>query len=293
MQMKQMKKIMLGAVALVALSLSAPASAADLAARPYVKAPPPPEPIYTWTGFYIGANVGWGWARNRYTGATDGTSGGVPFLEQTIQSVTGGTAQRDLNGILGGGQFGFNYEFVPHWVVGLEADADAADLTGSNTHCTFSVGVLRGCSHVDAKIDDFGTLRGRFGYAFDKVLLYGTGGFAWGHSKSTSQPFCNGPACPAVSAFPVVASPLSSSASFVGWAAGAGAEWRFLPNWSVRAEYLHLQFDNVGVDGGGSETIGGTPVVFTYHTSSNIGINVVRVGVNYNFGWGGPVVAKY
>src|ERR1019366_10544314 len=93
-------------------------------------------------------------------------------------------------------QFGFNYEFPPHWVAGLEADVDAADITGSNTNCSFLAGALRSCSHADSKTDALGTIRGRLGYAFDNVLLYGTGGFAWDHGTGTSVPFCSGPACP-------------------------------------------------------------------------------------------------
>jgi outer membrane immunogenic protein len=149
------------------------------------------------------------------------------------------------------------------------------------------------CAHADQKIDGFGTVRGRLGYAFDNVLLYGTGGYAWAHSKGTSAAFCFGVTCPATSLATVVASPLSTSQMINGWAAGAGAEWRFLPNWTFRAEYLHLGFDGVSTIGSGTETIGGTPVVFTFHSTSNIGIDIVRVGVNYNFGWGGPVVANY
>ncbi len=277
-----MKKILLGAVALIALGLSTPVSAADLAARPYTKAPPI-APIATWTGFYVGGNLGWGWARTDYTGTSDGTSAGVPFAQNTIGSITGGTARRDLDGFLGGGQFGFNYEFAPRWVAGLEIDASAADMRGSNTDCSFLAGALRGCSHVDAKIDGFGTIRGRFGYTFDNVLLYGTGGFAWAHSKAASTPFCFGAGCPGVSAALVVANTVTTSATIYGWTAGAGGEWRFLPNWSLRAEYLHLQFDNIGTNGGGTETIGATPVIYTFHTSSNTGVDLVRVGVNYLF----------
>jgi outer membrane immunogenic protein len=239
-----MKKILLGAVGLMALSLSAPATAADLAARPYVKAPPPPAPIYTWTGFYIGANLGGGWALNDYSGFSTGTSGGVPFPPTPFGSVsTGGIETRNLSGVLGGGQLGFNYEFAPHWVTGLEVDADAADINGSDINCSFTNGVRGTCAHADQKIDGFGTVRGRLGYAFDNVLLYGTGGYAWAHSKGTSAAFCFGVTCPATSLATVVASPLSTSQMINGWAAGAGAEWRFLPNWTFRAEYLHLGFD--------------------------------------------------
>ncbi len=279
-----MRKLLPTLFALTSLGLlSAPAAAADLGAHPYTKAPPRVAPFNTWTGFYVGVHLGGGWEHIDYSGTSNGTSGGAPFATTTIGSASGGTASRDLSGILGGGQFGFNYEFVPHWVIGVEADVSAADLHGSNTNCSFSSGVLTGCSHAESTVDALGTIRGRIGYAFDNVLLYGTGGFGWDHSKGTSQPFCSGAGCPGVSAFPVVAGVVSTSQTAYGWVAGAGAEWRLLPNWSARLEYLHMQFDNVATTGSGTETIGATPVVYTFATSANAGIDVVRVGVSYLF----------
>ncbi len=259
------------------------ANAADITPPMVTKAPPALAPIPTWTGFYIGANLGGGWSRVDYTGVSDGTSAGVPFAEETIGSPTGGTARRNLSGFLGGGQFGFNYEFAPRWVAGLEADIDGANINGSNVNCTFLAGVMRGCSQASSKTDALGTVRARLGYAFDNVLLYGTGGFAWSHGTSASTPFCFGAGCPGVSAATIIGGGVSTSGTATGWTAGGGAEWRFLPNWTVRLEYLHYQFDGVGTTGSGSETIGGTPVLFTFRTTSNTSIDAVRVGVSYLF----------
>jgi hypothetical protein len=94
------------------------------------------------------------------------------------------------------------------------------------------------------KIDDFGTVRGRFGYAFDNLLLYGTGGFAWANETVTDTETCNGIKCPTKSSVFAFNS-ASSSATPDGWAAGGGLEWRFLPNWTLRVEYLHLQFNGI------------------------------------------------
>lgn len=258
------------------------ANAADMVSPRVTKAPPV-APISSWTGFYFGANLGGGWAHDSYSGVTDGTSNGVPFAEQTIGSASGGAGSRDLSGVLGGGQIGFNYEFAPRWVGGVEADIDAANITGSNIDCSFSAGVVQGCSNANSKSDTLGTVRGRLGYAIDNVLLYGTGGFAWSHGSGTSAPLCFGAGCPGTSAAAIVASPVSFSGTSSGWAAGAGAEWRFLPNWSFRVEYLHLQFDGVATTGAGTETIGATPVAYTFRTTTNTGMDVIRVGLNWLF----------
>jgi hypothetical protein len=113
-----MKKFLLGAVGLVALGMAAPASAADLAARPYTKAPPPMiSPIYDWTGFYIGANGGWGESRNCW--------GIVPVAGAVIPDGCS-----DRSGGLIGGQIGYRWQ-ANQFVFGLEAQGDWADLHGS------------------------------------------------------------------------------------------------------------------------------------------------------------------
>lgn len=125
-------------------------------------------------------------------------------------------------------------------------------------------------------------MRGRLGYAVNNVLVYGTGGWAWGHGSNTTQITCIGPGCPAVSAVPATSpAPTSVDVNPSGWAAGGGVEWAFLPNWTVRAEYLHLQFDAVTEDRSKSAAFPG--LFITAHVSSNVGIDIARVGLNYQF----------
>jgi outer membrane immunogenic protein len=260
-----------------------PASAADLGMP--MKAPPiAPPPLYNWTGFYIGGNGGGAWTHDTFT--ITGSDGAV------------GSSSADGNGWFAGGQIGFNWQFATNWVIGVEADADWSDVKLSHSHCdTFAsgpfAGFTAGCSSSNARQDDFGTVRGRFGYAINNVLLYGTGGWAWSHSTANGMITCVGGGCPGTSLISgFLGSSASTTANPSGWVAGGGIEWGFAPNWTVRVEYLHLQFEGVGQDFAfTSATTGAT--VFA-HSQANSSEDTVRVGINYLFNWGAlPVVARY
>jgi outer membrane immunogenic protein len=264
---------------ILALAIAAPMGAADAADLPAKSPAPPPEPpplphYFNWTGFYVGGNFGGGWATSDFSGTTLFRSGGV-----TTPSTFSGSD--NLSGILGGGQIGFNYEFPSSIVLGLEADGDWANINGSTSTCSTSTGVTTGCAANNVKIEDFGTVRTRLGYAWSNVLLYGSGGWAWGGSKTTSTLTCVGAGCPATSAT-FTGGNSTSSVGASGWAAGAGLEWAFTRNWTVRFEYLHLQFDDVGQGFNSAGTVTGH---FTSATSStsNLEADIVRVGVNYLF----------
>ncbi len=256
----------------VVLSLTAGVNPAS-AQAPLVQSPPVPG--WNWTGFYIGANFGGGWSNSNWSNTLTGTLGGIQRNGSNSNSSNGG-------GIFGGGQVGYNYEFPNHLVAGIEADIDGAHITSAKSTCATVVTVV--CGTRDAKIADFGTVRGRLGYAFDNVLIFGTGGWAWTHSNDTTQVTCLGPECPGRSSLTPQSPTNSIGETASGWAAGAGVEWGFLPNWTLRAEYLHVQFNGVTED---RSLLGGTarPVFVTSHLSSNLGVNAVRVGVSYLFNW--------
>src|SRR5712675_490058 len=157
-----MKTFLLGAVGLVALGLAAPAPAADLAARPYTKAPGPMmAAIYDWSGFYIGANGGWGSSRKCWDQNTG--LGGTFLANEGCHDATGGVA---------GGQIGYRWQ-ASAWVFGLEAQGDWADLKGSST----SLVALAPFANR-SKIDAFGLFTGQIGYAINTVLFYVKGGAA-------------------------------------------------------------------------------------------------------------------
>jgi outer membrane immunogenic protein len=254
------------------------AMAADMA----VKAPPAVAPLalYNWTGWYVGVNGGWAWDNS--TGNLVSFSTAPPGIDFT-PAVTAGGTPRFLNanheGGFGGGQIGYNWQ-MGTWLVGVETDIQGADI-GKTSTIVFpgGGGIVPSVSTGRDHLDWFGTVRGRVGVAFNTVLLYGTGGFAYGgvHTNVTNI-FTPGTAGTFVG---------SSSDTRFGWVAGAGIEWGFAPNWSLKGEYLHI-------DLGSSNTTIFDPVNFpgafaTYRFHHEL--DTVRVGVNYRFG--GPLVARY
>ena len=216
---KKMKKFLLGTVALIALGATAPALAADLAARPYTKAPAyVPAPIYNWTGFYLGGHVGGafrGDSNNLLGGSRDGT-------------------------FMGGVQVGYDNQFAPNWVFGLEANYSFKD-TGSNF-------ANRG----------LGSVTGRLGYTWGPALLYVKGGYGWADTR-----FSNG---------------FAGDGGRDGYTVGGGLEYLFTQNWSGKIEYQYYDFGNVNYFG-----------VRDFRNDEH----TVKVGLNYRFNWGAPVVAKY
>src|SRR3954451_18238033 len=161
-----MKKILLGTIAVVSLAAAAPASAADLAARPYAKAPPPMiAAIYDWSGFYIGINGGGGWSQKCWDRTNDAGLILTPAFAEGCH---------DASGAVAGGQIGYRWQ-ASSWVFGLEAQGDWANLRGSNTSAPLALtpGVTN-----RSKIDALGLFTGQIGYAWNSVLWYVKGGAA-------------------------------------------------------------------------------------------------------------------
>jgi outer membrane immunogenic protein len=269
-----MKKFAIAAAALVVGTVSA--SAADLAAR-YTKAPAPIAAVYNWTGFYIGAHAGWGWNEgDTFTNflPSPAAFGAAPF----------GVNHRQ-NGGMAGGQIGFNYQ-VNNLVWGVEADISWVDWDRAYTVGPlnfFAGGAPIPGSFQSAATDMnwFGTVRGRLGFAVNNWMFYGTGGLAYAdvrHTVTTSFAATGGG----------VFTGTSDDTRF-GWTAGAGFEWGFVPNWSLKAEYLYY-------DLGDTTVTGLSPVFSPFFTTSTSFENkghIARVGINYRFGGAGAVVAKY
>jgi outer membrane immunogenic protein len=264
-----MKKALLGAVGLVMLGLSAPASAADLAARPYTKAPSPVAvPVYDWSGFYAGINGGWGSAHKCWD-ITEGSQGTIVFappVSMGCHDATGGTA---------GGQVGYRWQMTS-WVFGVEAQGNWAGFKGSNNNVVFPAFPLTDQSKVDA----FGLFTAQVGYAWNNVLLYLKGGAAVADDKymtfntPTGLPFDQ------------------SSETRWGGAVGVGLEYGFAPNWSVAFEYDHLFMGTHNQRGHGLGNFATAPLGgFTGSADVHQDVDLATVRVNYRFG--GPVVAKY
>lgn len=251
-------KLLLSGVALASVLFvfgSQSAGAADLPM--YTKARPVVAPVYDWTGFYLGGHVGWGWGHD--------DAGG--FLRDAQGPFPAGTAQPafpfDLNGVAGGGQVGFNYMVLPHIVFGIEADISAANINNSISKTSFF-----GTAVQDTKIDWLATARGRVGYAFNELLVYGTSGVAWGHgnvvnTQVTSPTQFSGP----------VGQSENWSTLRTGWTAGGGVEYGFARNWTTKLEYLYMDFG----------TTNHTWTNFNRVTVDHLTMNVVRLGLNYRF----------
>jgi outer membrane immunogenic protein len=262
-----MKRMLIGIAAVTSL-IATGALAADLPARTYTKAPVYVDPIYDWTGFYVGGNLGYSWGRSSDTSTLTNATTGAVLLTTSDRS--------DLNGIVGGGQIGYNWQ-MQNWLYGFEADIQGTGEKGTRNF-TFSPTFIGGTNllptliipfALSQKIDWFGTVRGRVGVlATPRVLLYVTGGLAYGEVDSNET---------------IVVTPFSQSNTKVGYTVGAGIEGVISGNWTAKLEYLYVDLGRVN----GSFTLG----TDTSSYSSRITDNVLRVGLNYKFG--GPVVAKY
>jgi outer membrane immunogenic protein len=251
-----MKRLLLSSVVLTAFAIG-PVAAADLGAR-YPAPPRGPvgyDPIFTWTGFYIGANGGWASADKCWT-----------FVGTTLAAA----APRDegchtADGGVFGGQVGYNWQ-AGNWVFGLEAQGDWADLTGSNVSLAFPAFTNR------TRVDALGLFTGRIGWAWNTTLLYAKGGGALARDRydyiTTTTGVLGG----------------TASETRVGWTVGAGLEYAFAPNWSLGVEYNYVGLDKE------RNTFGPLPNVVE---DIDQHIHMVTGRINYRFGYGGPVRANY
>lgn len=225
-----MKRFLAATLALSAILTAHGAAAADLSLAPLYKSPPAPQPQpYDWSGFYSGANGGGGWGHSWWNSNTTGMN---------------------LAGAQAGGTAGYNFQFG-RTVLGVEGDIDWSGLSGSST----SPGCPAGCSTSDSWLS---TVRGRVGYAFDRVMPYVTGGLAAGDIRAAASGLPGG------------------DATNAGWTVGAGLEIALPGNWSAKAEYLRVDLGSFNCTG-----CGALP-------PDNVSLqqNVFRAGVNYHFGWG-------
>jgi len=281
-----MKKL---AIAFSALAIgTVTASAADIAPR-YTKAPvAAPVPVATWTGCYVGANLGW-------VGGDDNlfTHPGPPsaFFGQNFNpSPNAHSYTPHDSGVTGGGQIGCNYQ-TGSWVFGVEGDINASSLR-ERSFATYPdiiqtlPAATTWSAHTEAvskDMDWYSTIRGRLGFAVTPAwMIYATGGVAFAHFN-TALDYAS-----LTAGFHLVG---ANSTTRTGWAAGAGTEWMFSPNWSVKAEYLFLDFGTTGLVA--PNIAGGPGDPRTWIMDTRLREHIARVGINYKFGWGGPVVAKY
>ena len=219
--------LMAGAFALAA---GGQALAADLPQPGPPRAPatyvPVPAPAFSWSGIYVGINGGYAF------GSGDFSSGA---------SVSG------VNGFLAGGTIGAKYQWG-RFVLGIEGDGDWTSLDGKTTPT---------CSTCEVKSTWLATARGRAGYAFDRILFYGTGGAAFGNVQGGA-----------------IGGPFDSGTQ-IGWTVGGGIEAAIAPNWTAKVEYLYVNLGNLNCTAAGC--LAGNTL--------NVTESVVRAGINYKFSW--------
>ena len=244
------KPLMLLAVATIGLAASQ-ASAADLPRKAPPAAPPPPPPI-TWTGCYIGANVGGIFGQG----------------DATFRNVE---VSRHNSGFAGGGQIGCDYQFAGGWVIGIRNMFDGTSLKRDRTFIDPVTGFT---GTADTRLSWVDTLTGRIGYAFaPSWLLYGQGGVAWANTKTDLT-------------FAGIDFGDVGNKTRTGWTAGGGVEWMFARGWSAFLEGNYMDF------GSHDHTLFGTTVCTVATAGCSFSTHAkaatVLVGVNYRFGglWG-------
>lgn len=232
------RKLLRAAIAAAAATFGAPAYAADVAPIPYTP-PPPPYMLYNWTGFYVGAHFG---------GA---------FGVET-ESLLGGSFSTDPSGVLGGIQLGYNYQFSPTLLLGVEAELSWTSASGSASGAFPGVAIALTSNH-----NWYDTLTARVGWTNNNWLFYAKFGPAWMNADYALTVTAGGAAAGS-----------SFNATRPGFAVGVGAEYAFAPQWSAKVEYEFLDF---GTDNFAYASVVGIPV------GINTQVHEVKVGVNYHF----------
>jgi outer membrane immunogenic protein len=258
--------------------------AADLAARPSVKAPAMVNSAYNWTGFYVGGHAGYSWMDSTVELSPANPAANSFFAPPTIIAPS---VPVDPKGFMGGGQAGYNWQVDPMWVIGVETD-----LSWSNVKRSTSLPGPADPSRivtVQQKLDWFGTFRGRVGVTpVDRVLVYATGGLAYGHaglSTALTRVFAGVNTCVLPNNGGNNCQNGSQSETKIGWTAGGGIEWAFTGNWSLKGEYLYYDLGSI------SHTMVDARFPAILNASDELKGSIVRAALNYKFS--GPVVAKY
>jgi outer membrane immunogenic protein len=253
------RKSLLSLAILAAMPVVA-ASAADMP----LKAPPPAAPApFSWTGFYFGGEAGYGWGTQQVTHVTGATAFPTGFVDQPINNI---------NGALGGIYAGYNYQFNPSFLVGVDADITWASLNGTGTDVSPVDGNI---AHHLTTIDWVSTATGRLGYVAGNWLFFGKGGWAWsrwGDSAATNTPAG------------ALSNTSNSDSDRQGWTAGGGVEWAYSPHVFLKAEYDYVDFKTAHYTTTVNNFLGAAAGTNTFEArSTTSSLNIVKIGVAYHF----------
>lgn len=294
-----MYKLLAGTISFAIMTVAS----AQAAPQGPASAPPPA----LWRGFYAGLNLG-GLTSTSSSVTTNGFStydwaaGGLNMPFGFTSPYRTGSVSAGQSGVFGGLQIGYNYQLTPDIVVGFETDFQGTSLQGKGSFNAISGAIdSKGITHLQTGLVDaasgiswMGTARGRIGYLVQpSLLVFATGGFAYGDTwaaiNSTGYHWHPGheidhphnPVTPTLD---------SLSRIGVGWAAGAGAEWMFMQNWSAKAEALYYDLGSQTISGQYSPLInpsapGSVAIINAATTRFDYQGVVARAGVNYHFAW--------
>ncbi len=235
-----------------------------------VKAPIVVAGPINWTGLYVGGHLGGGWSDDHWSDPFGSTPGAISAGVATTNVAGFGDAIH-ATGPLGGGHIGANWQ-TGQWVLGVQADADAADLRGDNT-CFSGLGGIN-CQHI---VNSLGTVTGRVGFAWDRSLIYAKGGGAWTDTTYNLLGNTNGA---------LKLGTGSTSVNAGGWTVGAGLEYALTNHWTTLFEY-----DHIGI---GSVTVPFPTVALINAQTISVkqSLDIFKMGVNYKFDWATLVVAS-
>jgi len=252
-----MRKIAVLLLAAAGVSLAGAASAADLGAKPIYRKAPPPVQVFTWTGGYIGGYVGGAFADGDNVTGVPVDGAGAPIF------VSPAASYKYNSSVIGGYTSGYNWQFAPNWVIGYEGETGYIGVKGSSAYAGSPTSIAT--TRAEGL---YSVWAARFGYAFDRSLVYVKGGaalvdFETGVSDSTPGGHID----------------TMHKKYRLGYAIGGGWEYALDNKWSVKAEYLYLGFDN-NITTTGNWT---GPPTQVWTTTSLSGIHTAKVGLNYKF----------
>ena len=311
-----MKKLLFSTISLAALAATS-ALAADMPLRKETAVASPPMPV--WTGAYVGLNAGGTWSNNSQIQTSSypvfispdagiNKSTNAEFSDSAITSITTQMSGGNNLGFIGGGQIGYNWQFEKSFVAGIETDIQGVAGANSNNAANYNSLNIFGVNNDHQQVltsvsgsrnlNYLGTVRGRLGnLILQNLLAYASGGFAYGGASLQANSYQYITSDGVSTIFSTATFPGKSfSGTLLGWTAGAGVEWMFMPSWSARVEYLYYDL------GSASANISQTVRLekdSPHWVNSNQGYsrfngNIVRAGVNYHFNFASaPVVAKF
>jgi outer membrane immunogenic protein len=297
-----LRRILFASAGAAAISGAALAADVETIVPPPLYLPPPVPPL--WTGFYLGANAGGTWSNSDPVN-TIAFPGPCSCLTVPTISATGAAlatfsvSRNDTGAFTGGGQIGYNYQFSPRWVAGIEADIQVVAASTSNAQFNSSLAnpnfptiPIFETADVSRRVDYLGTARGCFGFLITRTFfIYGTGGLAYGGVHASTN------ITQAIGVVPPAFSSGSLNNTRAGWTVGGGGEWMFLQSWSVKAEYLYYDLGSVSYtlsplvafNADGSILSSAFP-----HSSTRFNGNIVRAGLNYHFNcMPAPIAARF